>query len=93
MENFNKENDEFLKNLYNKEEIYNTLTTSVSQPSDPKYDSFKQKFEQMQTNFQNEIIKEYFSERTFLIQISILLVNIGMFYFSIINIIIEIFIY
>lgn len=77
MENFNKENDEYLKNLYNKEEFYNTFTANISQPADPKFNLFKQKFEQMQTNFQNEIIKEYYSERTLLIQISILLVNIG----------------
>jgi hypothetical protein len=77
MENFNKENDEYLKNLFNKEEFYNTFTANISQPSDPKFNLFKQKFEQMQTNLENEIIKEYFSERTLLIQISILLVNIG----------------
>jgi len=77
MENFNKENDDYLKNLFNKEEFYNTFTSNISQPSDPKFNLFKQKFEQMQTNLENEIIKEYFSERTLLIQISILLVNIG----------------
>jgi len=77
MENFNKENDDYLKNLFNKEEFYNTFTANISQPSDPKFNLFKQKFEQMQTNLENEIIKEYFSERTLLIQISILLVNIG----------------
>jgi len=77
IENFHKENDEYLKNLYNKEEFYNTFTANISQPSDPKFNLFKQKYEQMQVNFQNEIIKEYYSERTLLIQISILVINIG----------------
>jgi len=77
MENFNKENDEYLKSLYNKEEIYNTFTANILLPSDPKFNLFKQKFEQMQTNFQNKIICEYYSERTLLIQISILMVNIS----------------
>ncbi len=77
MENFHKENSEYIKDIHNKEEFYNTFTANISQPLDPKFMMFKQKYEQIQSNFQNEIIKEYYSERTLLIQISILLVNIG----------------
>jgi hypothetical protein len=74
---FNKNYDS-LKNLYQKEELFNSLSGEVSNQISPTaLASFKQKYLQYQIELQNLLIEEYYSERSLLLEISILFINYG----------------
>lgn len=71
------QNEDSLKTLYNKEEVYMTLFNNINDPNNQKLNMLKHKNYQMQATIQNEIIKEYYNERTILLEILLFLVNIS----------------
>ena len=79
MEIYFYENEDELKTIYSKEEIYNTLISDLNESNDTKILFFKQKYSQIQMMNQNEIIKEYYKERYFLLQILNVFTNLGKF--------------
>lgn len=79
MEIYFYENEDELKIIYSKEEIYNTLISDLNESNDTKILFFKQKYSQIQMMNQNEIIKEFYKERYFLLQILNVFTNLGKF--------------
>lgn len=79
MEIYFYENEDELKNIYSKEETYNTLISDLYESNDTKILFFKQKYSQIQMMNQNEIIKEFYKERYFLLQILNVFTNLGKF--------------